>query len=84
MNQHTHEMLDEIAARAAHRAVEEMLIKLGIDVTSPIEVQRDMDFVRAVRTTGEAVRQKAFTTTVGVVITAILGIIGYVLFPHLK
>lgn len=84
MNTHTHEILDEIATAAARKAVAEAFIKLGIDVNDPIEMQRDMDFVRSIRTTGVAMRQKAFTTMISVVVTAILGIIGYVLFPHLK
>lgn len=84
MNLHTHEVLDEVATKAARKAVEEMLMRLGIDVGDPISVQADMEFLRTVRGIGETVRRQTVKTTVGIVVTATLGIIGYVLFPHLK
>lgn len=84
MNQHTHEVLDEVAKKAARAAIDELLLALGIDVTDPIKMQKDFEFLRSVRELGEAARRKTVTTAVGVIVTAVLGIIGYALAGHLK
>lgn len=84
MNQHTHEILDEVAKKAARAAIEEFLLTLGVDVSDPLKMQKDFEFLRSVREMGEAARRKTVTTAVGVIVTAILGIVGYTLLGHIK
>lgn len=84
MNMHTHEMLEKIATNAARKAVREVLLTMGIDADDPIEFQRRMEFLRTLKVVGDAARRTVVKTTISVIVTAILGILAYALFPHTK
>ena len=84
MNMHTHEILEEIATAAARKAVKETLLTIGINADDPIAFQQRMDFLRKLEGIGDSARRTVVKTTVGVAVTALLGLIGYALFPHLK
>lgn len=43
---HEERMIREVASEAASTAITELFIRLGIDVSNPIEVQRDMQALR--------------------------------------
>jgi len=43
-----HEIMKQVATEAAKEAVAELFLKLGLDISNPIEVQRDMAALRAV------------------------------------
>jgi hypothetical protein len=49
------------------RAVNEALTKFGVDTSHPLDVQRDLQFLRDWRTTTESVRGKAVLAAVGFV-----------------
>lgn len=84
MNMHTHEMLEQIATDAARKAVREVLLTMGIDAGDPIAFQQRMEFLRTLEAVGDAARRTVVKTTISVIVTAILGILAYALFPHTK
>lgn len=49
MDQETRAIIAEVASEASQKAVSELLIRLGIDHTRPLEVQRDMIALRELR-----------------------------------
>lgn len=83
MSAHNSE-LHEIANRAAEKAVEKMLLTLGVDVSDPdaiIRMQKDFQWLRSFRQSGETIKTKAITTVVGIFITGIIAAI-YMAFKH--
>jgi hypothetical protein len=56
------------------RAVNEALTKFGVDTSHPLDVQRDLQFLRDWRTTTESVRGKAVLAAVGIAVVGALGI----------
>ncbi len=73
---HQGEVLDrEELRQMMHDAVVEAMSTLGIDARNPMDVQRDMQFVRELRLMSESVRKKTFLTMVGVVVVALAGAI---------
>lgn len=60
------------------KTVHETLERLGIDHKNPHEIQKDFAFVRTLRDGADSVREKAITTLVGSIVTAIIGAITYV------
>lgn len=53
--------------------VKQTLTEIGMDTTQPIELQRDMSFVRDLRRARDSVKGKALLLSVGVIVTAALG-----------
>lgn len=77
--------LHEIANRAAEKAVEKMLLTLGVDVSDPeaiIRMQKDFQWLRSFRQSGETIKTKAITTVVGIFITGIVAAIWMAFKPH--
>ena len=59
-----------IAKEAAKEAVDELMTRLGIDNTSPLDMQRDMQWLRDTRVGSEKIREKGILTLIG---AAVLG-----------
>jgi len=55
------------------RTVEQTLIRLGVQVDDPLEVQKDLQHLREWRESMEQVRRKSFLTAVTVITTGLLG-----------
>ena len=53
-----------------HDAVVDAMSTLGIDARNPMDVQKDMQFVRELRLTSESVKKKALITLVGLLVIA--------------
>jgi hypothetical protein len=76
----TNEEIRELVAKEAkdqlHAAVQESvrqtLIQLGIASNDPIEMQKDMQHLRAWRQSMESVRSKSILTAVGILMTGTL------------
>lgn len=81
MAEYTEQHLEDLANRAAGKAVETTLIALGIDAKNPLEVQRDMQFARNLRTLSESAGRKTVLTTIGVAVLAMLALIAKSLWP---
>ena len=65
--------------RIVSETVNDTLMKLGIDAKDPIELQADMQHLRAWRESINTVKRQSLLTAVGVLTTGILGLI-YVAF----
>jgi hypothetical protein len=68
-------MTDEDARAIARATVREMLLTLGADPDEPVELQKDFAFVRAWRLSTETVKRQGLKTAVGVIVTAVLGLL---------
>lgn len=68
-------MTETEVRRVARITVEETLTSLGLDMEHPLEVQRDLQYVRDLRTTVEAVKRRGLMTAVGVLVTFACGIV---------
>ncbi len=55
--------------------VKETLISLGLDMSDPIEVQRDFQFIRDWRETTESVKKKTVFAVVSVLVLGLLGML---------
>lgn len=75
--QHAEEKTESIAERAAAKAIDGFFLRLGVDTSDPIAMQKDFAHLRSWRESTDAIKKKAVLTAVGVIIT---GAIGYVLF----
>jgi uncharacterized membrane protein len=64
-----------IAEEAAERALERLLLRLGIDAEEAIEVQRDMTFVRNWRVSADTIKRQGLIVAVGVVVVGMLALI---------
>lgn len=53
---------------------------MGLDVDEIGQVQRDLQFLRSWRQSTETVKRQSLITATIIVITAIIGLIGYKLF----
>lgn len=62
----------EIEAIVA-RTVTETLLKLGIDATDPLEIQADMQHLRAWRKSVNTVKQQSLMTAIGIITAGLLG-----------
>lgn len=65
----------KIADIAAEKALSTLLMRLGIDVDEPVEMQRDMSFVRNWRQSAEAVKRQGMFVAVGILVVGMLGLI---------
>lgn len=54
-----------------HNAVVEAMSTLGIDARNPLDVQKDMLFIRELRLISESVKKKTYLTMVALVIGAL-------------
>ena len=63
------------AEAAAQATVEQMFIKLGVDISKPTEVQADFKHLRDWRQSVEAVKRQGVLTAVGAITLGLLGLI---------
>lgn len=68
-------MTEAETRKVVAEAVAETLLKLGIDATDPIELQKDMQHLRAWRESVATVKRQGMITAVGIIIAGVLGLI---------
>lgn len=73
--------LETIASAAAEKAIDGFLIRLGVDVTKPLEMQRDFAHLRKWRQSVDAVSSVSLKVIVTTLVTGTLGVI-YAFFTH--
>ena len=61
--------------RVVAEAVAETLLKLGIDAADPLELQRDMQHLRAWRESVDTVKRQGIITAVGILIAGMIGLV---------
>lgn len=77
--------MEEIAEEAASKALQNLFLTLGVDVTDPADVkslQLDLQHIRAWRESTVAVKQHALKTAIGVVVSGALGWLGLIIWKH--
>jgi len=57
------------------KSVKQTLIQLGVDASNPMEMQRDLQYLRQWRIAGEEIRNKGLSAVVGVILIGICGLI---------
>lgn len=56
--------------------VKDTLTSLGVDVSNPMAMQRDLQTVREFRVAIEAIKKQGLLAAVGVVVTGLLAVLG--------
>lgn len=70
-----------IARRSATVALQQFMIKIGIDASDPFELQKDFLHLRAWREAVEEAKRRGLLTAVAVIVTGVFGAI-YALVTH--
>lgn len=68
-------MNDADVKKIVAETVSETLLKLGIDASDPIELQKDMQHLRQWRESIATVRRQSIITAVGVITLGVLGLV---------
>nr|WMC99355.1 hypothetical protein RAR13_11925 [Aminobacter aminovorans] len=68
-------MTDHELRKVVAEAVAETLLKLGIDASDPIELQKDMQHLREWRESVATVKRQSLITAIGILTVGILGLI---------
>jgi hypothetical protein len=67
--------LKEVAHEAAHEAVKETFIALGVDVTIPLDMQEDFAFLRRMRHGAEKAGGRVVMTVLTIVVAGLVGLV---------
>jgi len=81
MAEYTEDHLEQLADKAAGKAVKTTLIALGIDADNPLEVQKDMQFARNFRTLSESAGRKTVLIVIGTAVIGVLALIARSIWP---
>lgn len=68
-------LVHKTAEEVAKRVVQETFITFGIDATNPMEMQQDMQHLRAWRTSVSTVKRQGLMSAVGIIVIGVLGLI---------
>lgn len=68
-------MNDAELRRLVSETVAETLLKMGLDTSDPLELQRDMQHLRQWRESVETVKKQGLITAVGIITAGIIGLI---------
>ncbi len=68
-------LISQAVSEAMDKSMAETLLKLGIDVDEPLELQKDMQHLRAWRQSITTVKKQSLTTAIGVITMGVLGLI---------
>lgn len=68
-------MTEHELKKIVSEAVSETLLKLGIDASDPVELQKDMAHLRAWRESVATVKQQGLVTAVGILVAGVLGLL---------
>jgi len=71
----SHDEMKEIAEAAAHKAVKEVLLALGLDVENPLEMQEDFAFMRSYRQLSQRVGSRVLLTIATLATVGIAGLV---------
>lgn len=77
----TRHELEAVAERAADKAIAKVLMRLGVDMSAPLDMQRDFAHLRKWRQSVDMVVPLTFKTAIAVVVTGILSTI-FVIFSR--
>lgn len=66
---HAEEKTESIAERAAAKAIDGFFLRLGVDTSDPIEMQKDFAHLRAWRESVELVKKRGMIAATTVIVT---------------
>lgn len=75
MTQATRWMSEQEIRKIVAETVDQTLTKLGVDTSDPLEVQRDLQHLRAWRESSDTVKRQGLITAVGIVVAGIVGLV---------
>jgi hypothetical protein len=75
------QMIEDIASRAADKALERLFTTLGVDIDDPLEMQKDFAHLRAWRESLELVKRRSIISAVTVIVTGLAGFL-YAILSH--
>jgi predicted type IV restriction endonuclease len=65
----TKALINDVAEQAADKTVVRTMTSLGVDVSNPLEVQADFQFIRGMRSNWNSVKSRSIFMAVGLMIT---------------
>ena len=71
----TTEMTETEIRRIVAETVAETLIRMGVDAGDPVEMQKDMQHLRAWRESISTVKRQSLLTAIGIITTGVVGLI---------
>lgn len=80
------EELRELIRETVQETVKTTLTEIGMDTRDPIQLQRDMSFLRDLRKARDSASAKAIVVAVGILVTAAIGamVMGFKGWLHFK
>lgn len=72
---HAEDRTEAIAERAACKAIDGFFIRLGIDTTDPIAMQKDFAALRSFRESVELIKKRGIITAVTIVVTGVMAVL---------
>lgn len=75
MTQATRWMSEQEIRKIVAETVDQTLTKLGVDTSDPLEVQRDLQHLRAWRESSDTVKRQGLITAVGIIVAGIVGLV---------
>ena len=68
-------LVARVSDETARKVVAELLITLGIDAKNPMEMQADMQHLRAWRNSVDTIKRQGLLSATGVIILGVLGLV---------
>jgi len=68
-------MTDAEIEQVVARAVSQTLIQMGVDISTPLESQRDFQYLRSWRLSMEAMKRQSILTTMAIVMAGTLALL---------
>lgn len=68
-------LVARVSDETARKVVAELLITLGIDTKNPMEMQADMQHLRAWRNSVDTIKRQGLLSATGIIIVGVLGLI---------
>jgi len=65
----TKALINDVAEKAADKTVTRTLSGFGVDVNDPLSMQRDMQFIRAMRETWSSAKSRGLFVALGLMVT---------------
>lgn len=78
----THAVMEDIAERAAQKALDGFFVRLGVDTSDPIAMQKDFAFVRGLREGWGDTKRRGILAGVTVAVSAAVASLIALLWPN--
>jgi|GEM_PF-3479666 len=65
----TKALINEVAEKAADKTVTRTMTTFGVDTNHPLEVQKDFQFIRAMRETWSSAKSRGLIAALGLMVT---------------